>query len=169
MEIWKPYIEGHYEASTSGDIRSVDKIVLFKGTPSIRKGIILKPTKNSKGYLAVVICVDGTRNTKYVHQVIASTFIPNPENKLTVNHKDGNPLNNHLDNLEWHTFEENYQHAQLNNLISAGNVKLKEVEVIEIKRLIVGGLSNPEIGKMFGVDKATIRNIRIGKNWTHVK
>lgn len=169
MEIWKTYIDGHYEASTEGRVRSVDKTVLFKGTPGIRRGIVLKPTINSKGYLTVVICVDGTRATKYVHQIVAITFLDNPEDKPTVNHKDGNPANNKLSNLEWNTFEENYQHAQNNGLISAGNVKLKEEEVSEIKQLIASGLSNPELSKMFGVNRATIRNIRIGRNWTHVK
>ena len=67
------------------------------------------------------------------------------------------------------TKDENYIHAINNGLVSAGNCKLIEKEVSEIKLLLAKGLSNPEIGRMFGVDKATIRNIRIGKNWTHVK
>ena len=100
MEIWKEYIEGHYEASTEGQIRSVDKVILFKGTPGLRKGIILKQTANSKGYLTVVICINGTRRTEYSHRIIAKTFLENTENKPEVNHKDGNPFNNVLNNLE---------------------------------------------------------------------
>lgn len=168
MEKWKSYIEGHYEVSDAGNVRSIDKTVLFKGTPGLRRGIQLKPTVNSKGYLTVVICVDGSRKTEYVHRIVAKVFIENPEKKETVNHKDGNVLNNAATNLEWNTSAENFEHAQANGLISAGNTKLKEQEVIEIKQLIVNGLSNPEIAKMYGVDKATIRQIRINKNWTHV-
>jgi len=46
-EFWQPWIEGQYDASTCGRIRSVDRVVLFKGTPGIRRGIILKLTKNT--------------------------------------------------------------------------------------------------------------------------
>lgn len=48
---------------------------------------------------------------QYVHRLVAEAFIPNPENKRTVNHIDGNKLNNHIDNLEWATHAENIQHA----------------------------------------------------------
>ncbi len=169
MEIWKEYIKGNYDASDKGQIRSIDRVVLFNGTPGIRKGILLKQTVNSKGYLTVIICVNGTRKTEYSHRVIAKTFIENLEDKEQVNHMNGNVLDNSVDNLEWCTHEENYMHAQMTGLISKGNPKLIEQEVSEIKCLINSGLSNPEIAKVYGVDKATIRNIRIGKNWTHVK
>lgn len=48
---------------------------------------------------------------EYVHRVVATAFIPNPENKRTVNHKDMNPFNNHVSNLEWATYSENRRHA----------------------------------------------------------
>lgn len=171
MEIWKSYIEGYYEASTMGRIRSVDRKVMFNGNLNTRKGMVLKQTLNSKGYLTVVICREGTRKTEYSHRIIANTFLENSENKPEVNHKDGKhsvEYDNRIMNLEWNTQLENSEHAIANGLKSRGNVKLKLDEVIEIKRLIREGKSNPEIGKLFCVDKATIRNIRVGKNWTHV-
>lgn len=71
-------------------------------------GYIDKGFINSNGYRCV-----STKNgkTKFVHRLVAEAFIPNPENKPQVNHKDGNKLNNCVDNLEWVTAKENLDHA----------------------------------------------------------
>jgi len=60
----------------------------------------------------------------YVHRLVAEAFIPNPENKRTINHIDGDKWNNHVDNLEWNTYSENMRHAVDNHLIAPwGNLK----------------------------------------------
>jgi hypothetical protein len=63
------------------------------------------------------MCLDDERKKFYVHRLVAITYIENPEEKATVNHKDGNKLNNHISNLEWLSFEENINHAMNNNII----------------------------------------------------
>lgn len=63
------------------------------------------------GYPSVTINEFGKAYNRTVHSLLATTFIPNPENKRTVNHKDGNKLNNSLSNLEWNTDSENMKHA----------------------------------------------------------
>ena len=104
---WKP-LSGfkNYEVSNSGDIRNIL-------TCNIRK----PATDNvGKGYAKACISVrqsDGSWKTKNVkiHRAVGLAFIPNPENKPEINHKDGNPKNNHVSNLEWVTHKENCQHA----------------------------------------------------------
>ena len=70
--------------------------------------ICMKYLDNGSGYKYVRI---GRKNV-YVHRLIAETFIPNPENKPQVNHKDGNRANNSVDNLEWVTAKENAEHRE---------------------------------------------------------
>ena len=63
------------------------------------------------GYKMVLLTVDGVKKNYLVHRLIAQAFIPNPNNLPIVNHKDGNKLNNAVDNLEWVTQSENRIHA----------------------------------------------------------
>ena len=68
-------------------------------------------------YRAVSITIDSKQYHLYVHRLVALTYIPNPENKPTVNHIDGNPSNNNFKNLEWATHSEQTAHAYENGLI----------------------------------------------------
>lgn len=74
-------------------------------------GKILKPASDQKGYLMVGLRKGGKTYTKRLARLVAIEFIPNPLNKAQVNHKDGNKLNNHKNNLEWNTGSENIIHA----------------------------------------------------------
>lgn len=71
-----------------------------------------KVSKNNKDeYLHVDLYDRGSRTTKRIHRLVAEAFVPNPDNKPDVNHKDGNKHNNSVDNLEWVTKSENMIHA----------------------------------------------------------
>lgn len=77
---------------------------------------ILKQVNNSKNpsnnyYIVTLVDSYGRRKNTSVHRLMCLTFLPNPEKKAHVNHKDGNKLNNQLSNLEWATEKENSQHA----------------------------------------------------------
>lgn len=93
-----PY--AHYFATRDGRLYS-----------DFKNGRWLKPRINRYGYLAVRLYIDKVGIDKTVHRVIAETFIPNPENKITVNHKNGIKTDNSVDNLEWNTIQENTLHG----------------------------------------------------------
>lgn len=78
-----------------------------------RMGITKKmtPSKDGKGYLFVSLRKDGKTYIKKVHRLVAQEFIPNPENKPQINHKNGIKTDNFIENLEWVTNSENILHA----------------------------------------------------------
>ncbi len=79
---------------------------------SDRSEQFLTPGTKDDGYKVVVLCLDGNRKTCRVSRLVAEAFIPNPENKPEVNHKDGNKEDNSVDNLEWMTPKENTEHSR---------------------------------------------------------
>lgn len=78
---------------------------------NVLTGRKLKPFKKKNGYVQVCLYIEKCKKYFYLHRVIAECMIPNPENKSEINHIDGNPSNNALDNLEWVTSSENQKHA----------------------------------------------------------
>lgn len=76
-----------------------------------KTGLVLKPRISKHGYYYVNIYKNNNRKTVKNHRLVAEAFIPNPENKPEVNHKDGDKLNNKISNLEWVTSSENIYHA----------------------------------------------------------
>jgi len=135
-----------------------------------------------RGYRVVSLRVDPSNPVprfikKQVHRLVAETFIPNPDNKPQVNHKDGNKLNNWTSNLEWATNKENYDHARAHGLIktcddlSYATVDNKTVE--KICELLEKGYSNIDIIKYIGLPndqhgKGLITRIRTGKSWKDI-
>lgn len=116
-EIWKPILEtdGIYEISNLGNIRSIDRYAkVCGGGQRLVKGKIKKPVKCTNNYLELQASVHGKRKLFLVHRLVAQYFIPNPNNYPEVNHKDENPQNNSVDNLEWCTPKYNCNYGTRN-------------------------------------------------------
>jgi len=174
MEVWKSIkgYEGFYEVSTLGNVKSLDRKIIFSdGRIRFFKGKFLNPAKTKTGYLFIGLKKSGSIKQMYLHRIVAESFIFNKELKETVNHIDGNKQNNNLINLEWNTRKENTQHAYDTGLIKKGEngcwSKLKESEVLQIRNNIEL-LSNTELSIKFKVSKSLIGNIKRRKIWTYI-
>jgi hypothetical protein len=98
MEKWKTVLEdNNYEISNYGNFRN-------------KRGKVLKLNINARGYIYCNISTKGKVSKVKIHRLVAKYFVKNTNNKETVNHIDGNKLNNHFSNLEWLTRKENIQH-----------------------------------------------------------
>lgn len=130
MEIWKDVkgYEGYYQVSNTGRVKSLERVIILKdrqgnARPSVYKEKLLKQSiekkdrYNWKDRYYVRLSKNGRSERCYVHRLVAETFIDNPSNKDQINHKDGNPLNNNVNNLEWSSSKENIAHAFSNKLI----------------------------------------------------
>lgn len=128
-------------------------------------GRYVKPQPNGKGYLRVGI----GKKLLFVHRLVAERYIPNEDNKPQVNHKDGNKLNNCVDNLEWVTNQENRNHAVKNRLQVSGEKcpysKLTKSQVSFIREHIE--ITPTEMAKVFGVSRSTINDIRQHRSWKY--
>ena len=114
IEFWKDIkgYEGFYQVSNLGRVKSLSRSIYYsKGYTVYRKGKIKKPSFDKNGYPQIGLCKNGTVITRKIHRLVAEAFIPNPENKPEINHKDENKTNNYVDNLEWVTEKENVNYG----------------------------------------------------------
>ena len=165
-EVWRSVegFEGIYEVSNHGRLKNKKRI---------RK--LSRSGGRNRDYLFIILHKKNPVLTKNqsIHRLVAKAFIPNPENKTEVNHKDGNKLNNHYSNLEWCTRKENAQHASNARLLwNDGihfNAKLNLKTVFKIKRELSKGIRQCDIARKYKIEPMTIQAISCGRSWKHIK
>lgn len=110
MEVWKDIkgYEGLYQVSNYGRVKSLQRDEKFCKRPET----ILKPFVCGSGYQEIILHSRRARKPLLIHRLVAEAFIPNHDGKKEVNHKNGNKLDNSVDNLEWATPSENQIHSR---------------------------------------------------------
>lgn len=122
QEIWKDIkgFEGRYQVSNYGRVKSLARIVKRgqNGYRNVKETILSPRTDTKRGYQTISIRIHPKRYNLSLHRLVAETFIPNPNNYPVINHIDGNPSNNNVNNLEWCTQSYNVKYSYTN-----GNAK----------------------------------------------
>ena len=169
-EVWKPIkgYEGIYEVSSYGRVRSLERMRIDK--KGRRKPIPEKMLKmhDRKGYDSVTLQDMGRKAIMSVHRLVAMAFIPNPDNLPAVNHRDENPRNNHVDNLEWCTIQYNTNYGNgIAKQVASMTYKTREVEQLSINgEHIAYFKSLSEASKATGADKSLIMRVCKGMKKT---
>lgn len=167
-EIWKDVkgFEGRFKVSNFGRVLSING--KWKGekilTPNLQK---------STGYYGTTLHWVGKFRNVRIHVLVAEAFLDKPSiPHVCVNHKDGNKLNNHVDNLEWTDKKANCAHAVatgLHNLKGENHPQriLTDIQAYAIKYKMIG-FNNYQLANIFGVCREQIRDMRNGKGWNHI-
>lgn len=169
-EVWLDIaqFEGVYKVSSLGRIMSMSR-KLTDGR-HIKSKILNPKSSGNHGYL-VVNLKNGNicRLAVPVHRLVAETFISNPDNLPEVNHKDGNKLNNCVDNLEWCSYKDNLVHALKNNLMAPHlyamygekhpGHKITDAQVEEIRYLHSQGVKSSELARQYNLSKTHVSKI----------
>lgn len=177
MKKWKdiPGFEGLYEASTSGEIRSIKRVVYNGVANHVLKERILKPIPNGTGYFGVCLRKDNCSKRMYVHRLVAMAFLRTKNYLLEVNHIDGNRANNNVLNLEWVTRSENHFHRYKTlkqkgvneGKTGALNWRSKPVNMINMQNEVVKKFPGVmEAARQLKVNESSIRCALYGRSKT---
>ena len=165
--------EGLYQVSSKGRVRSLDRYITRNGKSALLKGKIMTASYSGfhRRYMFIVLSKNCITRQFYVHRLVAKAFIPNPNNYPQVNHRDGNPSNNCVENLEWCTAEYNLTYNDRH--IKVGKKEkgkkapnAKKVKIYKNGEWFASAFSALGAADMVGVTDATVRQNIYGK--THI-
>lgn len=161
-EIWKVYSKIPFiEASNLGRVRTKDRVVTrSNGKKYPVKGKVLKQRCNPGGYMYVSFNVNGKHFNLSVHRIVATCFLPNPNNLPEVNHIDCDPTNNRLDNLEWCTRKYNRQYREKH-----GSASGRPVFAVNLKTgKVLCFNSQSEASRQLGILMGNINDVLKGRH-----
>jgi hypothetical protein len=178
QEEWRdvPGFEGFYMVSNFGNVKSLDRMVVGPWRKGLQraKGRPMKLQKRKAGHLDVLIKKNGLQKRVWVHRLVATCFIPNPENLPIVNHIDSNPANNHVLNLEWCTQKHNVRHCHASGRANtargerSGASRLTERDILDIRAAYANGVTGVSLAKKYGIHGNYIYDITSRKKWKHI-
>jgi hypothetical protein len=167
LEVWKDIekYKGLYQVSNKGRVRSLDRV---DPLGRMRKGKIMAPQPNRLGYYMIRLSKNGVRGSIAVHRLVATAFIPNPDDKKEVNHKDGIKSHNYDSNLEWVTRSENITHAYNNGLATQSNRRHNDYRSKPVAQMLNGKiirtyLSAMDASRQSGYSQGNISNCCRGR------
>ena len=180
-ERWKPMFgyEEYCEASTLGRIKVLQRFIKTKDDKiKNMKEKILNLGYYSNGYEQFSISINNKRHTGIVHRFIAKTFLINPNNLNTINHKNGIRDDNRVCNLEWCSQSDNMKHSfrklkrKIKNMSGENNNNsiLKEEDILKIRKLHnESNYSQRKIAKLYSVQPSCINKIIKKETWKQIK
>ena len=157
-EVWRPVVgyEGHYEVSNLGNVRNS------------RTGYVLKPIDKGIGYMSVGLSKHGKVEQYYIHRLVATAFVENPNNYNVVNHLDESRDNNRADNLEWTTNLANLRYGtadariaeKLRGRIGKDSARHRDIVCVETGKVYHGA---NEAGREHKINPKNINNCCAGR------
>ncbi len=167
VETW----DGIYEAGSNGFIKTLAN-VSYGGHGKRQKMIIKERVRAFSsfvdGYCLIRLCKRPRQEVHLVHRLIAKAFLPNPENKPEVNHKDGNKKNNDVSNLEWCTEKENTDDAFAKGIKDNSRPKRPKLDSEVVLLIFNSASSLGNLSKLYNLPKLTIQAIKSGKRYARV-
>jgi len=177
-EQWKPVVgyEGLYEVSNLGRVKSIDRVIERRNNSTMNRGGMIL-TQNKKHAPSGRLCAmtvgvskGGKARRRPVHRFVLEAFVGPCPKGMECCHNDGDPTNNHVDNLRWDTrkanAEDGVRHGTSNRGIRSPCALLSEEQVVEIAKMIRQGDRQVDIAARYGVSNKVIWAIAHGQNWS---
>lgn len=180
IEEWCPIpgYEGLYEVSSTGRVRSLDRVVsyVWRGRPKVmsKAGTVLAPEIDDDGYFRVRLFRNGNQQKFGIHQLVALAFIANPDGLPEVAHIDHNRRHNRPSNLKWASRPGNHTDSVIENRYSLAGPNLGRKrtftadEIRSIRSRFASGDRQVDIAHDLGIRQEQVRKIVSRERWGHI-